>query len=365
VNEIRHIRILLIEDDPSDADLIREILSESDVPIEVTHSDRMSTALKCLEQEHFDVILSDLGLPDSQGIETFCRVRDHSDNTPVIVLTGLADEKFALSAVQKGAQDYLVKGRVDAVLLSKAIRYSIHRQKLLVELETKLKEIARLERERNNLLSMLAHDMKNSIVPSIHILEEILSGEVEDLPANLQLVQDELKTVNYLATNFMDFARFNLKEYSLVPSTREVRPLIEKQIQIAKVKADQKDLQISLEVPEKSLLITADWNMVNRVITNLIDNAIKFTHPGGVVTIRVLDRKDDLLVQVEDSGEGIPAEHVPFLFDAFYRADSVQKGSGLGLAVARTIVEAHGGKIWVESIPGKGTKFCFTLPKGL
>jgi signal transduction histidine kinase len=366
VNEIQSIKILLIEDDPSDADLIREILSEADLQIEVTHSDRMSSALERLELEQFDVILSDLGLPDSQGIDTFCRVRDHANNTPVIVLTGLIDEEFAVNAVQKGAQDYLVKGRVDAMLLSKAIRYSIHRKKLLVELETRLKEIARLERERNNLLSMLAHDMKNSIVPSIHILGEILSGETEELQANLQLVQDELKTVNYLATNFMEFARFNLKEYSLVPCRMEMRPLIEKQIQIAKVKAEQKDLKIYLEIPRKSLpLITADRNMVNRVITNLIDNAIKYTSPGGVVTVRVLDRKEDLLIEVEDTGEGIPVEHVPFLFDAFYRADKVQKGSGLGLAVARTIVEAHGGKIWVESTPGKGSRFCFILPKSV
>ena len=366
MKELQHIRILLIEDDHSDAELIRETLSEADVPVEVTHSDRMSSALQRLEHEQFDVILSDLGLPDSQGIDSFCRVRDHAGNTPVIVLTGLVDEEFAVNAVQKGAQDYLVKGRVDAILLSKAIRYAIHRQKLLVELETRLNEIARLERERNNLLSMLAHDMKNSIVPSIQILGDIISGETEDPRANLELVQDELKTVNYLATNFMEFASLTLKEYSPMPSRMEVRPLIEKQIEMAKVKADQKALGISLEIPGRSLpLITADRHMINRVITNLIDNAIKYTRSGGMVTVRVLDGKDDLLVQVEDTGDGIPAEHIPFLFDAFYRADRVQKGSGLGLAVARTIVEAHGGRIWVESTPGKGSTFSLTLPKSI
>jgi signal transduction histidine kinase len=366
MKELQHIRILLIEDDHSDAELIRETLSGADVPVEVAHSDRISSALQSLEQEQFDVILADLGLPDSQGIDTFSRVCDHAGNTPVIVLTGLVDEELAVTAVQKGAQDYLVKGRVDAMLLSKAIRYAIHRQKLLVELETRLKEIARLERERNNLLSMLAHDMKNSIVPSIHILGDIISGEMEDPRANLELVQDELKTVNYLATNFMEFASFTLKEYSPVRNRMEVRPLIEKQIQMAKVKAEQKALKISLEIPGKSLpVITADKDMINRVITNLIDNAIKYTSSGGGVTVRVFNRKDDLLVQVEDTGDGIPAEHIPFLFDAFYRAERVQKGSGLGLAVARTIVEAHGGKIWVESTPGKGSTFSFTLPKSI
>ncbi len=358
------IRILLVEDDRADALLIQELLSEARVRLNVRHADKISSALEYLEEERFDVILTDLGLPDSQGFETFCKVRDNAPDTPIIVLTGLVDEEFAMNAVHQGAQDYLVKGRVDAVSLSKSIRYSIERHKLLAELEGRLKEISKLERERNNLLSMLAHDMKNSIVPSIQLLSDISSGETEDMQSNLSLVLDELNNVNYLATNFLEFARVDLKEYSPVPCRFGMVPIIEKQIEISKVKAAHKNLKVSLELLEKDLpMITADKDMINRVITNLLDNAIKYTDSDGSVTVRIADRGRDILVQVEDTGPGIPAEYIPFLFDAFYRANGEQRGSGLGLAIAKTIVEAHGGKIWVDSTPGKGSTFSFTLPK--
>jgi signal transduction histidine kinase len=358
------IRVLLVEDDRTDAYLIQELLSEAGVRLDVRHADKISSALECLEEERFDVILTDLGLPDSQGFETFCKVRDKAPDTPIIVLTGLVDEEFAINAVQKGAQDYLVKGRVDAVSLSKSIRYSIERHKLLAERECRLNEIAKLERERNNLLSMLAHDMKNSIVPSIQLLSDMSSGETEDMHSNLSLVLDELNNVNYLATNFLEFARVDLKEYAPVPCRFEIVPMIEKQIEIAKVKATHKGLNVSLELLEKDLsVITADKDMINRVIANLLDNAIKYTGVDGAVTVRIADRDRYIMVQVGDTGPGIPAEYIPFLFDAFYRANGEQRGSGLGLAIAKTIVEAHGGNIWVDSAQGKGSTFSFTLPK--
>lgn len=360
------IKVLLVEDDRVDAYLINELLSEARVRLDVRHADRISSAFECLEKEKFDVILTDLGLPDSQGFETFCKIRDNASDVPVIVLTGLADEEFAISAVQKGAQDYLVKGRVDSGALSKSIRYAIERHKLRGELERRLQEIAKLERERNHLLSMLAHDMKNSIVPSIQLLSDISSGETEDMHSNLSLVLEELNNVNYLATNFMEFARVDLKEYSPVLCRFEILPVIEKQVEISKVKANSKRLNILSEFLVETLaMITADKDMINRVITNLLDNAIKYTEPDGTITVKVADKGKEIMVQVEDTGPGISAEHIPFLFDAFYRANGEQSGSGLGLAIAKTIVEAHGGNIWVDSALGKGSTFSFTLPKTL
>jgi len=178
------------------------------------------------------------------------------------------------------------------------------------------------------------------------------------------LVLDELNNVNYLATNFLEFARVDLKEYAPVPCRFEIAPMIEKQIEIAKVKAAHKGLNVSLELLEKDLsVITADKDMINRVIANLLDNAIKYTEVGGAVTVRIADRDRYIMVQVGDTGPGIPAEYIPFLFDAFYRANGEQRGSGLGLAIAKTIVEAHGGNIWVDSAQDKGSTFSFTLPK--
>ena len=123
---IKQIKILLIEDNPGDAELIRELLVvENSADIYVSYSTSLSSAIKLLESETFDVILSDLGLPDSRGIETFLKVHSLFPAVPVIVLTGLSDEELAIKAVKNGAQDYLVKGQVESGLLVRSIQYSI------------------------------------------------------------------------------------------------------------------------------------------------------------------------------------------------------------------------------------------------
>lgn len=104
---------------------------------------------------------------------------------------------------------------------------------------------------------------------------------------------------------------------------------------------------------------------IDRVLINLLDNSIKYTNPGGTITVSLSNRDKDILVQVADTGIGIPEEHLPHLFNPFYRVTGDSKGSGLGLAIVKTILETNGGRIWVNSIYGKGSTFAFTLPKYL
>jgi two-component system sensor histidine kinase VicK len=110
-------------------------------------------------------------------------------------------------------------------------------------------------------------------------------------------------------------------------------------------------------------MINADADKISRVIRNLLDNAIKYTDEGGSITVKLSDRRNEILVSFMDTGIGIPEDHVPHIFEAFYRASRDSKGSGLGLAIAKTIIEGHAGRIWAESAPAKGSVFSFTLPK--
>ncbi len=140
------IRVLFIEDNEDDVELIsRLLLRETSVSVDIRHTDRLSSAIHLLVSEPFDVILSDLGLPDSQGMVTFSKLHSCRPNMPIIILSGLNDEALAVKAVQNGAQDYLVKGKVDGNLLGHSIRYAIERQKLLTQLEESLKEIQTLK----------------------------------------------------------------------------------------------------------------------------------------------------------------------------------------------------------------------------
>jgi DNA-binding NtrC family response regulator len=143
--DTKPIRVLLVEDSSDDAVLIQLYLSSGmKVPHEVKHADRLSKGLELLGSDDFDVVLLDLGLPDGQGLITFEKAHAQAPDVPIIVLTGHDDDDLAVEAVQKGAQDYLVKGRVDGGLVGRSIRYAIERQKLLTQIERSAKEIKTL-----------------------------------------------------------------------------------------------------------------------------------------------------------------------------------------------------------------------------
>jgi two-component system cell cycle sensor histidine kinase/response regulator CckA len=139
------IKILLIEDNPADARLIREMLVDTKgESFETVIADRLFAGLTCLASNAFDVILLDLSLPDSQGSDTFMKVRERAAGVPIVLLTGLDDEVLAMGAMNKGAQDYLIKGEVSGHLLARAIRYAIERNKLLRELQDALAKVKTL-----------------------------------------------------------------------------------------------------------------------------------------------------------------------------------------------------------------------------
>jgi DNA-binding response OmpR family regulator len=137
------LKILLIEDNEGDAKLIRLVLNDCEGTV-LKHADCVSSGLKLLEGEPFDVVLLDLGLPDSIGLDAIQRIQDRGLKLPIIVLTGLSDEELAVRAISLGAQDYLVKGRIDGDLLYRAIRYAIERKKLILELHEALANVKKL-----------------------------------------------------------------------------------------------------------------------------------------------------------------------------------------------------------------------------
>ena len=237
-----------------------------------------------------------------------------------------------------------------------------------VELFRDITEPRKLARERKNILSMFAHDMKNPVTTSGGLLARLMSGKVGELTEKqqgyLEIVSDNLGKVENLLTNFLEFSRLETKEY--IPKTVpfNIAAVIAKHIEAMRMEAEEKNIEIIFEHPEDlPESIRADSMMMDRVITNLLSNAIKYSEPGGSITVKLAKGNKDIFVHVTDTGIGIPEKYSPYLFDAFFQVSRDSKGSGLGLAITKTIIEAHGGRIWVESGLGAGTTFSFTLPK--
>ena len=215
---------------------------------------------------------------------------------------------------------------------------------------------------------MFAHDMKNPIMTSGGFVSRLLSdkaGKLTEKQHNyLDIVSDNLNRVENLVCEFLEFSKLETQEYTPKPEPINIVSVINKLIGAVELEADKKNIKILFEYPEDfSEIIHVDSMMLDRLITNLLGNAFKYSDPGGTVTVALSTRGKEILVQVKDTGIGIPENELPYLFDAFFQVNRDSKGSGLGLAIAKTIIEAHGGRIWVESTSGAGSTFSFTLPR--
>jgi two-component system, OmpR family, phosphate regulon sensor histidine kinase PhoR len=237
-----------------------------------------------------------------------------------------------------------------------------------VELFRDVTGVKKLERERKNILSMFAHDMKNPVLTSGGLISRLLSGKAGKLSLKqmeyLTIIKDNLHRVESLIMNFLDFSRIETKEYKPVIEYFDLGVEIQRIIESVNIEADKKSIIIRYIRPEGGpVMIRADPMMLDRVISNLLGNALKYTNANGTVTIELLNKEKSVLVQVTDTGIGIAEKHLPHIFDAFFRVSRDSSGSGLGLAITKSIIEAHGGRIWVNSSMNAGTSFHFILPK--
>ncbi len=233
-----------------------------------------------------------------------------------------------------------------------------------VEIFRDVTEIKRFERERQHILAMFAHDMKNSITTSIGFASRILSGKLENQNECLKIILDELRTVETLITDFLEFSRFEAKEYKPEIQEIDLCNLIKKQIEPISIKARAKNISVLFENDkDQGWTITTDEKMIKRALSNILDNALKYNKPSGKIIIRLKDSGEGVLIEVEDTGIGIPESKQVYIFDAFYRISRDNKGSGLGLSIAKKIIETLGGRIWVKSVFGEGSIFSFFLPR--
>lgn len=236
------------------------------------------------------------------------------------------------------------------------------------ELFRDISESKRLVKEHKNLLSMFAHDMKNPIVAAQGFLMRIFSGKAGPLTKKqknyLSVTIGAIAKLQHLITDFLDYSAVEEKKYKPVSNPYNLQEAVCRQIEMIRPMAEEKDIKICFEYAQENLpVVYADGAMIDRVLSNLLDNAIQYTGPGGRVTVRIASRDLDVLVEVLDTGIGIDHQNIFSVFDAFYRANREVNGTGLGLSIAKAIIEAHHGVISVESTPGKGSNFCFTLPK--
>jgi signal transduction histidine kinase len=208
----------------------------------------------------------------------------------------------------------------------------------------------------------------------VHTISMAASFLLEIAPANdrrvqarrqLEVIQRSASRANRLIQDLLDVAKIQAGGLAVDPVPVDVKSLITEAAESATPLASAAQLTVSCSPPEHPIMVATDRERVLQVFANLIGNAIKFTPKGGQISILACHENDVVRFTIADTGPGIPPEHLDHVFDRYWQAKSTAKlGAGLGLSIAKGIVEAHGGRIWVESPPGTGAQFNFTLPVG-
>ncbi len=230
-------------------------------------------------------------------------------------------------------------------------------------------ERKKLEQMRTEFVANVSHELRTPLTSIKGFLETLLDGAMNDPKTSrqfLEIMSQETERLTRLVDDLLDLSK--IEERRVVHRWQPVNlvDIINRVASLFRPQAKEKALTLSLEVPRDLPSVYGDPDMLAQVLINLLDNAIKYTPPRGSVTIRAMVLEDQLRVEVEDTGIGIPAESLPRIFERFYRVDKARSrelgGFGIGLAIVKHIIRAHGGKIEVESTPGKGSLFYFTLP---
>ena len=229
-------------------------------------------------------------------------------------------------------------------------------------------EIENAERLRKQMTADIAHDLRTPLTVIGGYVEAARDGALELTPERLDVLSLEINRLNRLVSDLRTLSQSDSGE--LLISREAVGPasLLNKVSEVFRLQAEQKGIGLAVKVDEGLPLLSADEGRLMQVLENLVANAIRHTPTGGQIALGVSEVKKShaLLFTVTDNGEGIPAEELPLIFERFHRVDKSRHAdsnqSGLGLAIARAIVEAHGGKIWAESTTGVGTTISFELP---
>ena len=406
MNSQNSISVLLVEDDEVDARVVRRSLRDASAAADektrgqaydLEECETLSDALQALRGNAFDVVLMDLGLPDSQGIEGVSPLLAAAGTAPVIVLTGLEDEEMPAEALQVGAEDYLTKGEMDRRSLTRASRYAIQRRAasdrlLQVEQEKLAAEAAhqaaearaavadgkRLAKEKaeegrhakSEFLANMSHELRTPLHGILSYAQFGVkrhgSADREKLAGYFRQIEASGTVLKRLLDDVLDLSKFDAGRMRLNLQAIDAETRVRSVVGEMQALADTKRIALNVQTDANLPHAAADVDRFDQVVRNLLTNAVKFSPAGREISLRLSDADGQVVLTVADQGPGIPADELEAVFDKFAQSSLTKTaagGTGLGLAICREIVEAHGGTIAAANRPGGGAQFTVHWPR--
>ncbi len=329
-----------------------------------------------MASQAFDCVLLDYRLPDVDTFELLAALLTSGGaGQAILILTGEADQEIAFRMMREGALDYLTKGEVTPASLARAIRYATARREFLAAIKTARQDaeekslaLDALNRQKNLLFSIFAHDLRNPLQAMLGMSE--LLGDAVALN-NLSLagerargIEDAIIQANQMMNSLFAWASLQMDTIAVALTDVDLNDIVDETV--AQTLLAARDKGLTLHAAHSDMRVRAHAGMLTAVLRNLVSNGIKFTRPGGTITIAAHRLNEGVEVSVADTGIGMAPERAADLFKLDRRHTTAgtagERGSGLGLLLCRDLVVRQGGDLVVQSMIGCGTTFSFRLP---
>lgn len=372
--------VLVVDDQPGKLLTYRAILEGIDAHVDFVGSAR--DALELLLRREFAVVVVDVCMPELDGFELASMIRDHPrcERTAVIFVSGVHLTEFdRLKGYQVGAVDYLPVPIVPEILRAKVnVFLELHRKTRELEclnrdLEARVvertAELQRAARQKDEFLAVLAHELRNPLAPirsAAHLLT-IPNAPPGTAGMAAEVISRQVNHLVRLTDDLVDISRITRGMVEITRAPIDIADVVKHAVEAGRPFVDSRRHVLAIDVPAEPLVVEGDFTRLTQVLTNIVNNAAKFTEPGGHISISARGRPHAVVVQVSDTGVGLTAEMIPHVFDLFAQGRPVlertSSGLGIGLALVRRIVELHGGEVTLESEGlGRGATVSVVLP---
>jgi signal transduction histidine kinase len=370
-------KILVVDDEKTIRDFLFEALTQlGGFSVEIAENGE--EALKKMEKDNFDLILTDMKMPKMDGLQLISEITKSKPETLMVLLTGHGTIDSALEAMKRGASDYLSKPvnldemmvRLRKVLEEKQRFISL--KDYAAELERTNQELRRIDDIKSEFVSVASHELRTPLAAIKNAVQLMLQGKTGEINENqakfLSMADRNINRLTSILNDLLDLSRIESKKLNIKFEELDIGSSIEFILSSLKPQADGKSIHLKMEILENLPLIYGDREKIEQILTNLVGNAIKFTPEKGEISVSAKPFEEEenmVVISIRDSGVGIPQDQLDKVFEKFHQVeDSLHRsttGTGLGLTITKGLVEAHHGKIWAASEMGKGAVFSFTL----
>jgi len=380
-------RILIVDDDPALLEALSEMLQLRMDEIVVDRAESAAIALEHVAEIDYEAIVSDIKMPGMDGLALLARIRELRPNTPTLLITGHGQHDLAVQALRGGAYDFIQKP-IDREYFVASLSRALHMRRLHRQVEVqrhalehhalelkdtvdkKTRELREANQAKDEFLALLAHELRNPLAPILNAVGLITTckGDEEVLHQSAQVVERQVHQMARLLDDLLDVSRISRGKLRLRKEMVYLADLVEQAVQTSRPLIDARRHQLTVSFSRDPVVLEGDSTRLEQVLANLLNNAAKYTEPGGRIWISATSENGQAVLRVRDTGKGIPPAMIQRIFEPFVQIDfslhrSEQGGLGIGLMLVRRLVDMHGGTVEAFSTgPGQGSEFVVRLP---